>query len=211
MHTSEQFHYDRRLLSGCMLASVPRRSASATRLRYLRYGSSLKGTLSFRLTMPRQKFTFKKLVSQPRDEAIKDTNSNLVQPTHSDELDVNELDESHDEEEGSGDGEEDGADAESAPREESEAGEGVALDDDDVDSVDQDAIPRRKVQVDNKVRHFPLFTGQPVLVYGQIALERIRDTIKLDQSLPWTETLTVSFPETIDVDVDDDLGRELAL
>ncbi|KAF8476612.1 eukaryotic rRNA processing protein EBP2-domain-containing protein [Russula ochroleuca] len=143
--------------------------------------------------MPRQKFTFKKSVSQPRDEVIKDTNSNLVQPTHSDELDVNELDESHDEEEDSGDGEEGGADAESAPREESEAGEGVALDDDDVDSVDQDAIPRRKVQVDNK-----------------IALERIRDTIKLDQSLPWTETLTVSFPETIDVDVDDDLGRELA-
>jgi hypothetical protein len=208
MHTSEQFHYDRRLLSGCMLASVPRR---ATRLRYLRYGSSLKGTLSFRLIMPRQKFTFKKSVSQPRDEVIKDTNSNLVQPTHSDELDVNELDESHDEEEDSGDGEEGGADAESAPREESEAGEGVALDDDDVDSVDQDAIPRRKVQVDNKVRHFPLFSGQPVLVYGQIALERIRDTIKLDQSLPWTETLTVSFPETIDVDVDDDLGRELAL
>ncbi|KAH9984212.1 eukaryotic rRNA processing [Russula vinacea] len=37
----------------------------------------------------------------------------------------------------------------------------------------------------------------------------MRDTIKLDQSLPWTETLRLSFPETIDVDVDDDLGREL--
>ncbi|KAH9986632.1 hypothetical protein BJV77DRAFT_1028388 [Russula vinacea] len=33
--------------------------------------------------------------------------------------------------------------------------------------------------------------------------------LKLDQSLPWT-ALTVSFPETIDVDVDDDLGHELA-
>ncbi|KAH8998464.1 eukaryotic rRNA processing [Lactarius akahatsu] len=43
-----------------------------------------------------------------------------------------------------------------------------------------------------------------------VALERIRDTIKLDPSLPWTETLTVSFPETIDVDVNDDLNRELA-
>lgn len=35
--------------------------------------------------------------------------------------------------------------------------EGIALDDEDVDSVDEDAIPRRKVQVDNKVSpvHFP--------------------------------------------------------
>jgi rRNA-processing protein EBP2 len=95
--------------------------------------------------------------------------------------------------------------------EEEEEGEEIALDDDDVDSVDQDAIPRRKVQVDNKVCLFSLFTCQLGLFYGQIALERIRDTIKLDPSLPWTETLTVSFPETIDVDLDDDLNRELAL
>jgi len=45
----------------------------------------------------------------------------------------------------------------------------------------------------------------------QLALERIRDTIQLDPSLPWTETLTVSYPETIDANVDDDLKRELAL
>ena len=57
--------------------------------------------------------------------------------------------------------------------------------------------------------HFPLFAS--LFLYGQIALERMRDTIKLDQSLPWTETLRLSFPETIDVDVDDDLGRELPL
>jgi len=81
---------------------------------------------------------------------------------------------SDEEEEDSGDGEEDGADAESAPQdgepgegvEEEEEGEGIALDDDDVDSVDQDAIPRRKVQVDNKVRHIPLFTGRLILFYG---------------------------------------------
>ena len=42
-------------------------------------------------------------------------------------------------------------------------------------------------------------------------MERIRSTIALDPSLPWTETLTVTYPETIDVDVDDDLNRELAL
>ncbi|KAI9568511.1 eukaryotic rRNA processing, partial [Boletus coccyginus] len=39
---------------------------------------------------------------------------------------------------------------------------------------------------------------------------RIRETIQLDRSLPWTETLVVPFPETIDVDVNDDLNRELA-
>jgi rRNA-processing protein EBP2 len=78
-----------------------------------------------------------------------------------------------DEEVESSDGEEDGARAESVPQEEEpgegeemeEAGEEIALDDDDVDSVDQDAIPRRKVQVDNKVRHIPLFTCQLVLFY----------------------------------------------
>jgi hypothetical protein len=42
-------------------------------------------------------------------------------------------------------------------------------------------------------------------------MERIRETIKLDSSMPWTETLVVTYPETIDVDVDDDLNRELAL
>jgi rRNA-processing protein EBP2 len=32
--------------------------------------------------------------------------------------------------------------------------EGIALDDEDVDSVDEDAVPRRKVEVDNKARPF---------------------------------------------------------
>jgi rRNA-processing protein EBP2 len=66
---------------------------------------------------------------------------------------------------------EEDTDAESVPEdeesgdgeEEEEVGEGegeedIALDDDDVHSVDQDAIPRRKVQVDNKVCLFSLFT-----------------------------------------------------
>lgn len=42
-------------------------------------------------------------------------------------------------------------------------------------------------------------------------MERIRSTIALSPSLPWTETLTVTYPESISVDVDDDLNRELAL
>ena len=73
---------------------------------------------------------------------------------------------SNGEEADSTDGEEDGVNTE--PQEQAEeAGEEIALDDEDVDSVDQDAIPRRKVQVDNKVRHFPLFTCQIILFYGR--------------------------------------------
>lgn len=45
----------------------------------------------------------------------------------------------------------------------------------------------------------------------QVALERIRQTIKLDAALPWTETLAMSYPKSIEVDVNDDLQRELAL
>jgi rRNA-processing protein EBP2 len=41
-------------------------------------------------------------------------------------------------------------------------------------------------------------------------LERIRDSIRLDPSLPWTETLTTTYPSVHDVDVSDDLGRELS-
>ncbi|EFI27140.1 hypothetical protein CC1G_14965 [Coprinopsis cinerea okayama7 len=70
--------------------------------------------------------------------------------------------------------------------------EEIALDETE-DLVDEDVIPRRKVEVDNKV-----------------ALERIRETIALDPSLPWTETLTLSYPHKIEVDVNDDLNRELA-
>ncbi|KAJ7364911.1 eukaryotic rRNA processing protein EBP2-domain-containing protein [Mycena albidolilacea] len=67
----------------------------------------------------------------------------------------------------------------------------VALD--DVESVDEDAVPRQKIEIDNTV-----------------ALARIRETIQLDPSLPWTETLVLTYPNTIDADVDDDLNRELA-
>ncbi|KAI0772245.1 eukaryotic rRNA processing protein EBP2-domain-containing protein [Irpex lacteus] len=75
---------------------------------------------------------------------------------------------------------------------EEEEEEVVALD--EVDDVEEDIVPKQKVEIDNK-----------------IALDRIRETIKLDPSMPWTETLVVSYPETIDVDVDDDLNRELAI
>jgi rRNA-processing protein EBP2 len=48
-------------------------------------------------------------------------------------------------------------------------------------------------------------------VNNEAALERILETIRLDPSLPWTETLTVTNPESLEVaDVDDDLQRELA-
>lgn len=42
-------------------------------------------------------------------------------------------------------------------------------------------------------------------------MERIRENIKLDPNFSWTETLVVTYPEAIEVDVNDDLKRELAL
>ncbi|KIM29997.1 hypothetical protein M408DRAFT_328429, partial [Serendipita vermifera MAFF 305830] len=90
---------------------------------------------------------------------------------------------------------EDGADSQEGENAEPEATMVEALEDvdlEDVSSIDDDAVPRQKLIINNSV-----------------ALERIRDTIKLD-SLPWTETLAVTYDETIDVDVNDDLKRELA-
>ncbi|KIK23477.1 hypothetical protein PISMIDRAFT_100270 [Pisolithus microcarpus 441] len=69
----------------------------------------------------------------------------------------------------------------------------IALDDVEDDVVGEDVIPKQKVEIDNTD-----------------ALRRIRETIQLDPSLPWTETLVVTYPETIEVDVNDDLNRELA-
>ncbi|EKM79510.1 hypothetical protein AGABI1DRAFT_114057 [Agaricus bisporus var. burnettii JB137-S8] len=65
---------------------------------------------------------------------------------------------------------------------------------DEIESIiDEDAVPKQKLEIDN-----------------QVALERIRQTIQLDPSLPWTETLVVTYPQKIEVDVNDDLNRELA-
>ncbi|KAI6133986.1 eukaryotic rRNA processing [Pisolithus thermaeus] len=71
--------------------------------------------------------------------------------------------------------------------------EDVALDDVEDGVVGDDIIPKQKVEIDNTD-----------------ALRRIRETIQLDPSLPWTETLVVTYPETIEVDINDDLSRELA-
>ncbi|KXN82798.1 putative rRNA-processing protein ebp2 [Leucoagaricus sp. SymC.cos] len=68
---------------------------------------------------------------------------------------------------------------------------------DEVESVDEDAVPQQKLEVDNEACRI-------------VALGRIRQTIQLDPSLPWTETLALTYPEKIGVDVDDDLNRELA-
>jgi len=89
-----------------------------------------------------------------------------------------------------------------------ETQEDVALD--DVDFVEEDTVPRQKLEIDNKVCSY-VSQGLHNYYDLQIALDRIRETIQLDPSLPWTETLVLSCPETIDVDVHDDLNRELAL
>ncbi|KAJ6585434.1 eukaryotic rRNA processing protein EBP2-domain-containing protein [Mycena capillaripes] len=102
-------------------------------------------------------------------------------------LDKN-ADEASDEE---GSDSEDGEEEEEFEDDEEEGEEDIALD--DVESVDEDAVPRQKIEIDNTV-----------------ALARIRETIQLDPSFPWTETLVLSYPEAIEVDVNDDLNRELA-
>src|SRR6267154_521614 len=141
---------------------------------------------SLAVLMARQQITPKKQVSRPGDEDVKsDRKPKLVQvakPAPSPESDASEADKStDDDDENSGvDDEglekllkalgEDGLDkfdlaqlhmlsgAAAGDESEDEESEEIALDDDDVDSVDQDAIPRRKVQVDNKVCLFSLFT-----------------------------------------------------
>jgi rRNA-processing protein EBP2 len=87
--------------------------------------------------------------------------------------------------------------------------EDIALD--DVESVDEDTVPRQKIEIDNEVRVFCCGALLNTQTWDQVALERIRETIQLDPSLPWTETLALSYPQTVDVDVDDDLNRELSL
>ena len=57
------------------------------------------------------------------------------------------------------DGEDEGSSKETGDEEQgSSGGEEIALDDEDVDSVDEDAVPRRKIAMDNKVRHSLSFT-----------------------------------------------------
>ncbi|KAI0647869.1 eukaryotic rRNA processing protein EBP2-domain-containing protein [Trametes meyenii] len=92
--------------------------------------------------------------------------------------------------------EEEDSDEEAAQEGDAQSGDEAAIPVDelsDEEVLDEDAMPRQKVEIDNK-----------------IALERIRSTIALPSSLPWTETLAVTYPESIEVDVEDDLNRELA-
>lgn len=120
--------------------------------------------------------------------------------------DAEEEDELH---AGSGDGE-DSEEDEDVEDDDDDDDDAVALD--EVESVDDDVVPRQKIEIDNKVRGIPRVCAVVLNTYGvQVALDRIRDTIKLDPTLPWTETLALSYPEEITVDVEDDLNREVAL
>ncbi|THU90990.1 eukaryotic rRNA processing, partial [Dendrothele bispora CBS 962.96] len=97
------------------------------------------------------------------------------------------------------DEDEDGEEEEEEEEEEENTGEleeeaeeeDIALE--DAEFVDEDAIAKRKVEIDNGP-----------------AMARIRESIQLDPSLPWTETLIMTYPHAIDVDVNDDLNREVA-
>jgi rRNA-processing protein EBP2 len=67
-------------------------------------------------------------------------------------------DEEGEEDEGSSDETEDGEQGGEEEEGSNSSGEDIALDDEDVDSVDEDAVPRRKIAIDNTVRHSLSFT-----------------------------------------------------
>ncbi|KAG7088036.1 hypothetical protein E1B28_012071 [Marasmius oreades] len=87
------------------------------------------------------------------------------------------------------DDDEDGEEGEDGEEDEEQF---VAVDEEDVE-LEPDAVPEQKLEIDNET-----------------ALARIRETIQLEPTIPWTETLVLSYPQTIDVDVNDDLNRELS-
>ncbi|KAF9054851.1 eukaryotic rRNA processing protein EBP2-domain-containing protein [Panaeolus papilionaceus] len=89
--------------------------------------------------------------------------------------------------------EEDDQDEEEAHEEEQDEEDEEGVPWDEIQSVDDDAVPRQKVEIDNTV-----------------PLEQIRESFRLDPDMPWTETLSLSYPHAIEVDVNDDLNRELA-
>lgn len=84
----------------------------------------------------------------------------------------------------------------------------IALD--EVSDVDEDVIPQQKLTVNNKVSvELSTFKCSTSLLFKR-ALESILASIQLNKSLPWTETLTTIYPQTHDVDVSNDLERELS-
>ncbi|GLB38640.1 putative eukaryotic rRNA processing protein EBP2 [Lyophyllum shimeji] len=134
------------------------------------------------------------------EEAVSEADAELSGAGSEEEEEDSEEEDGEGEEEAEEAGEdsaEEGEEENEEKAEEAEEGEDEDEDQDvlleDVDFVDEDAVPRQKIVVNDK-----------------FALERIRETIKLDPSFPWTETLVLSYPHTIDVDVNDDLNRELA-
>lgn len=84
----------------------------------------------------------------------------------------------------------------------------IALD--EVSDVDEDVIPQQKLTVNNKVSvESSTFKCSASFPFKR-ALESILASIQLNKSLPWTETLTTIYPQTHDVDVSNDLERELS-
>ncbi|KAF8326985.1 eukaryotic rRNA processing protein EBP2-domain-containing protein [Cantharellus anzutake] len=70
---------------------------------------------------------------------------------------------------------------------------------------------RAVVENISKVKTGTVQRGKVVITIFQEALQRIRETIKLDPSLPWTDHLTLTYPEPLGItNPDDDLPRELA-
>lgn len=83
---------------------------------------------------------------------------------------------------------------------------GIPLD--EVSDLDEDTIPQQKLTVNNKVTI--VYLPVRLLTLFQHALDSILRSIELDQSLPWTETLITTYPQIHEVDVSNDLERELS-
>ena len=72
-------------------------------------------------------------------------------------------------------------------------------------SVDEDAVPMRKVTANNKVRLLPP-TSPSVKLTIQPAMRILIDALKVSH-LPWPETLVLQSKEKIDVDPQDGMSH----
>ncbi|KAF4617620.1 hypothetical protein D9613_006214 [Agrocybe pediades] len=132
------------------------------------------------------------------DEEVSGDENEEEADSEEEEVEGEEEDGAEDEEEDEEDEEEEDEEEEDEEEDEEDEEEQGEEDDeeiplDEAEDVDEDVVPRQKLEIDNGV-----------------AMDQIRESIQLDPSLPWTETLVLSYPHKIEVDVNDDLKREVA-
>ncbi|QRW06474.1 rRNA-processing protein ebp2 [Ceratobasidium sp. AG-Ba] len=102
---------------------------------------------------------------------------------------------------------------EAAVNEESEEEDDDAVPLDEISDVDEDAVPKQKVVINNEVSISLLAFIRCADRVLQIArLEENTRNNRVGQDMPWTETLAFTTSEPLDIpNADDDLNRELAI